>query len=136
MKYFLLILLFSFQAQAQLTITSHDNSAVFKYEISDSDLGQSLGALTIKALEQHTIPYQGSEQGLNSVFNSPNGLDAMVVISDFEMKAYGWCFELNGLIPEVYPDEILIESKSDQIDWFWGYAHYQDGVWIGQCLRD
>lgn len=132
----LLFVLISTQAFAHLAIISHDNTSSFNYQFKTSDIGLSIGELTIKMLDDYQVPYQGTEQGFNSILNSPTGLDAMVIISDNEMKAYGWCFEINGEIPEVYPNEVFINSTSDNVLWFWGYAHYKNGEWIAQCARD
>jgi len=132
----LFITLLSTQVFAQLSIISHDNTASFNYQLKDSDIGSSVGELTIKMLNDYEILYQGSEQGLNSILNSPTGLDATVIISDSEMKSYGWCFKINGVIPEVYANEVFINTTTDQVLWFWGYAHYKDGEWIAQCASD
>lgn len=131
-----LSILFATQAFTQLSIISHDNTSSFNYQLKDSDIGSSVGELTIKMLIEYEVPFQGSEQGLNSILNSPTGLDAMVMISESEMKAYGWCYKVNGVAPELFPHEILIEDESDEILWFWGYAHYQNGEWIAQCAQD
>lgn len=132
----LLLTLICSQAFAGLSVTSHDNTASYNYQFTDSDIGSNVGELTIKMLEDNRLSYQGTEQGFNSILNSPTGLDAMVIISDSEMKAYGWCFEINGVIPEVYANEITINSTNDNVLWFWGYAHYKNGEWIAQCARD
>lgn len=94
---------------------------------------KSVGQVTIDALEAFEAPYQGSENGLNSAFNSPVGLDAMEVISDSEMKSYGWCFEVDGKLSEVMPGDYKIGPKTQSVRWFIGYAHYKNGNWISQC---
>jgi hypothetical protein len=132
----LLFALISTQAFAHLAIISHDSTSSFNYQFKASDIGLSVGELTIKMLDDYQVPYQGTEQGFNSILNSPTGLDAMVIISDSEMKTYGWCFEINGEIPEVYPNEVFINSISDNVLWFWGFAHYKNGEWIVQCAKD
>lgn len=96
---------------------------------------QTLGELTINLLEKEKIAYLGTEKGLNQVLNSPIGLDALEVIKDDEMMAYGWCFEVDGKIPELYPDEIRLDGKFNHIKWFYGYAHYLKGIWISQCQK-
>lgn len=93
---------------------------------------RDVGELTIQTLEQHQIPYIGSEMGMNSIFNTPTGIDAMEIISDSEMLAYGWCYKVNDFEPAQYPHEISI-SSDDHIVWWFGYAHYKDGQWISQC---
>jgi hypothetical protein len=62
----------------------------------------SIWKLTQMAFNHHNIPYSGAEYGLQSAFNTPTGLDAMEVINDREMRSYGWCYEVDGKVPEVY----------------------------------
>ena len=95
--------------------------------------GDSVGKVSIDVLEAFEVPYQGSEQGLNSIFKTPTGLDAMEVLSDTEMRSYGWCFEVDGKITETYPSETFLTARSNQVTWFFGYAHYKNGEWISQC---
>lgn len=92
----------------------------------------SVGALTISALEKNNISYKGNERGLNSAFGSPIGMDALEIISDREMRSYGWCFEVDGVVPEVYADEVPLTGVR-KVRWFFAYAHYQNGQWISQC---
>lgn len=84
-------------------------------------------------LNQFQISYQGNEAGLNSAFGSPIGLEALEVISEREMRSYGWCFAIDGIIPEVYPDQLLLSNVKSEIKWFFGFAHFLDGQWISQC---
>ena len=92
----------------------------------------SVGQITLKALEELKIPYIGSEDGINSIFKSPVGLDAIEIISDREMYAYGWCYSVNGVEPEILPGRYGVRP-GDEIVWWYGYAHYKDGRWISQC---
>lgn len=95
----------------------------------------SVGELTLKVLDENGIKYQGTSAGLNQVFNTPIGLEAMEVISDEEMFAYGWYYEVDGKFPEVFPSEILVTNTMKSIHWFYGYAHYLKGNWISQCEK-
>ena len=60
------------------------------------------------------------------------GLDAMEVLSDTDMRSYGWCFEVDGKVPESYPDSIPLKGVK-KITWFYAYAEYVKGEWISQC---
>lgn len=103
--------------------------------ISDEilDLEKSVGHYTIEVLEKNHIEYLGSERGLNSAFGTPIGDGALEILSDREMRAYGWCYQVGGFEPGVFPNEYFVGSNSDHIVWFFGFAHYKDGVWISQC---
>lgn len=95
--------------------------------------GNSVGHLTLNILKTYSIPFQGTEQGFNSIFNSPTGMEAMEVLSDTEMLAYGWCYSVNRKEPKSYPNEIILQ-KGDHIHWWFGYAHYKNAKWISQCV--
>tara|TARA_R110002049_G_scaffold118674_2_gene272698 strand:+ start:39 stop:455 length:417 start_codon:yes stop_codon:yes gene_type:complete len=129
----ILFLTLSLNSYATLSLVSHDGTQAFNLPLKQSDIGKSIGQLTVEMLDLYQIDYQGSELGLNSVLNSPLGTDAFIIISQNEMKSYGWCYSYNGIVPEVYPNEIEIKSIQDRIEWFWGYAHYLNGKWISQC---
>lgn len=94
---------------------------------------EHVGKLTVDTLENFEVRYQGNEQGLNSAFGTPIGLDALEVISDTEMRSYGWCFNVDGIIPETYPNETFLTEGSNRVTWFYGFAHYKNGEWISQC---
>ena len=95
---------------------------------------RSVGELTVAALDKSKTPYLGTESGLNHISNSPIGLEAMETVSETEMMAYGWCYEVDGVLREEYPNEASLDGVK-KIRWFYGYAHYRSGVWIAQCLE-
>lgn len=97
-----------------------------------SPQNMSLGAVTIEFLTQQKIDFQGNEQGINSVLNSPIGQEALEIISSAEMKAYGWCFFIDGKAPEVLPSDYSAQ-KVKTVKWIYSYAHYLNGEWIAQC---
>lgn len=98
-----------------------------------STTARTVGELTIDVLEKTGTPYLGNSRGLNQIYHSPIGMDALEVISDNEMMAYGWCFEIDGKITETLADETNLDGIK-RIKWFFGYAHYLNGDWVGQCL--
>lgn len=97
--------------------------------------GMNAGDESLKVLDLNRITYQGTSAGLNQVFDTPVGLDSMEVISDNEMMAYGWCFDIDGKIPEVFADKVPIKASTKVITWFYGYAHFLNGKWISQCEK-
>lgn len=86
------------------------------------------GAVTIDLLNKFDIPYLGTEMGMNSIFNTPVGLDAMEIISDAKMRSHGWCYSINGEGPSVYPNEVYVGNE-DSITWYFCYISYDAGVW-------
>lgn len=31
------------------------------------------------------------------------------------------------------PDQVHVASETDEIRWYFGFAHYKDGAWISYC---
>lgn len=98
-----------------------------------NNTGNTVGVETISLLEDSQTPYLGNEQGLNSVFETPIGPAAIEIVSESEMRSYGWCYSVDGKVPEVYPDQYQITPATKKIQWFFGYAHFKGGQWIKQC---
>ncbi len=93
----------------------------------------NVGALTVDFLNDRNIPFLGSERGINSVFNTPTGDAAIEVLSDTEMRAYGWCYFVDGMGPDVFADAFPLNPSMKKIEWIFGFAHYKDGQWISYC---
>lgn len=95
----------------------------------EADLNKSVGDISIQIFEANKVPYVGVSAGFNSINNSPLGLDAVEVVADNEMRAYGWCYVLNGKIPKVMPDKIKPQSQKDSLFWFYGYSTNKNNQW-------
>jgi hypothetical protein len=109
-----------------------DSRPVFKKEIL-STRARTVGELTIKTFDTNKIDYVGTERGINTALGTPADLDAMEVISNTEMRSYGWCYSVNGVVPEAFPDQNPITPSIKKITWYYGYAYYVRGKWISQC---
>lgn len=94
--------------------------------------GTSVGAMTVTALEANHIPFHGSAEGIYSILGTPEGDGAIEVISDKKMRAYGWCYEVDGKQPDVMPDKILLQG-SEHVKWFYAFSLYKDGDWRSYC---
>lgn len=130
-----LSLIFSTAIYAQsLEIVGPCSSEPTDSYVSEDFSPMSLGAFTLEGLDALGLSYQGNERGLNSIEGSVIGMDALEVLSDTEMRAYGWCFSINGEVPEIYADEIPLTSSADHVVWFFAFAHYQGGDWVAQCV--
>lgn len=121
---------------AAVTVTFQDpcTSTPWIVDERQGTIGQSAGQVSVDTLNQYNMPFVGSDAGFNSVNNTVTGNAALEVVSDGEMKAYGWCYHVNRDEPSVYPNQIFIASESDTVTWFFGYAHYRDGLWIAMCV--
>ena len=97
----------------------------------------SAGTVSLRAFQMWQslgkLKYIGDAHGITSVDNVKSDL---FIVSDREMKAYGWCFKVDDQVPSVYADEFVLERSHQLIEWYYGYAHYLNGQWIGMCLED
>jgi hypothetical protein len=132
MKYLLLLLVsFSVQAIEFKVIGPCTDKPLLQSRVSGTF--SNVGELTIKTLKNLHIPHSGTEAGIVSIYKTPVGDAALEVLSDYEMRAYGWCYSVDGVSPEIYPDEVPVTSETKSITWHYGFAHYYKGEWISQC---
>lgn len=107
---------------------------VIEEQSVNAEIGESVGSISHRMFtsfqSQIGLDYDGNESGVIRLAGLKNEIE---VISDREMKAYGWCYSVNGNAPDVMPDAFLIESEKDAILWFYAYTLYLDGVWLNQC---
>ena len=94
---------------------------------------ETVGDLTVSFLRKNKIPFQGNERGLNTVFNTPVGNAAIEVISNSEMRAYGWCYFVDDMGPDVFANEYPLDASIKKIEWIFGFALYKNGEWISSC---
>jgi len=94
--------------------------------------GASVGEMTIATLKKSQISFVGNVAGINSIMGTPIGDGAKEVISDTHMRAYGWCYEVDGFRPATMPDKIILKG-TENIRWFFAYSNYQDGTWRDYC---
>ena len=101
-----------------------------KGEVTGS--GITAGAATIVLLNRSQIEYVGSDAGINSIAETPVGRGAIEVVSDTHLRAYGWCYEVDGFQPAAMPDQIVLKGD-EVIRWFFAYSSYRDGQWMDYC---
>jgi hypothetical protein len=133
MKKFILPLLFSLSANAVELKFIGPCAETFIMRVNVKEEYANVGQLTIETLKKFNIPYQGSYEGLASAFETPVGDASVEVISNEEMRAYGWCYSVDGVAPEVYPHEVPITAKTKSVVWHFGYARFYKGQWVTQC---
>jgi hypothetical protein len=111
-----------------------DPVAVFQGSIDLQDESSSVGSASIEIFEKYKIPYRGTVDGLNSILGTPTGDESIEIISDTKMRAYGWCYSVNGIEPDVISSEYFFKSKEDNLVWFYAYSTYDSGNWIDYCV--
>ncbi len=99
-----------------------------------TDLSENVGKISMDIFDFNQIPYIGTQDGMNSILNTPTGLDSAEIISDTKMRAYGWCYSVNGEIPNVLPSEYFFKSQSDHLVWFYAFSTYDKGAWLDYCV--
>lgn len=99
------------------------------YEISAP---QSAGKVSVDVFDRDKISYIGSELGFNSILNTPTDKEAIEWLGPKELRAYGWCYEIDGYQPELMPSDVILKG-SEKLVWFYAFSHYKDGKFISQC---
>jgi hypothetical protein len=135
MRYFLVLVIInflSFYANAVIVEVRGKLGAPLFLSEANYKIPSNVGEISVQALDKGKVPYTGGSFGLAKIFDLGNDI---VVISKTEMKAYGWCFDIDGLVPETMADETLVVDQNSKIIWYYAYAHYKDGNWIGQCVK-
>lgn len=98
-----------------------------------ADLNRSVGELSVEIFNHYAIPYIGAAEGFNSILNSPIGLDSIEVVSDVEMRVYGWCYSVNGEQPDSMAHKIFLTHPTDEIVWFYAYSTNLYNEWTNYC---
>lgn len=95
----------------------------------------NVGKIIIDQLQKNSLPYIGNEDGLNSVLDTPVGMDGYEVISDERMRVYGWCYKVDGVNPNELMSKIYVfPGKNKEITLFYAYAELIKDQWISYCV--
>ena len=92
----------------------------------------NVGAFSVSELDKSKLEYIGTENKIDSINGTPVGEAALEILSRSEMRAYGWCYYVNGEEPDVYPNEVTMKGVNS-VKWVFGYAHYLEGEWLSMC---
>ena len=60
--------------------------------------------------------------------------NSMEIENDKEIRAYGWCYSVDGIAPDLLADEYVLTGNEKNITWFYGYATQILGHWESQCV--
>lgn len=104
----------------------------------DSDISVFLPTkvsnITFYAFESFKIPYQGNSDAINSLIGTPLGNDLVEYVSDDHLYVYGWCYEVDGVQPDVFMSQFIFDPEVNRtIKWLFGYAEFKAGKWITYC---
>lgn len=135
MKTFIYIFLLSFclsTPAVTIKVVGQKKHMLF-YKIPTTKIPSNVGDISVKIFDIHKVPYEGGNYGFSRIFDLDQNIE---IISDTEMKAYGWCFSLDGVVVDTMADQTPVTNQKSVIEWFYSYAHYKDGDWIKQCVRE
>lgn len=131
-SFFILLLICTNLWAVEITfIGPCDENFIMKVQVSEDY--PNVGELTINTLKKFQIPFMGTPEGLLSAFETPVGDKAIEVVSNNELRAYGWCYSVDGYSPDIYPNQVPVDKNTKSIVWHFGFAHYLNGQWITQC---
>jgi hypothetical protein len=129
----LIALLLAVSAQAvQVEVQDRDGKILIRAE-STIALPATAGALSLDVFNAKAVPFEGGEAGFSKIFGMGNEIE---VVSETEMKAWGWCYSVDSVEPDQMPDLVQIQDPKSVIVWFYAYAGYKDGQWVSYCARD
>ena len=109
------------------------NGDVTIFDIPNPVPGSTVGSVTVAAFESHNIPFQGSEEGIASIRGITNEMEP---VSDNVLKAWGWCYSVDGHVFDLMPDKVTFNSGAGVLKWFYAYALYDSGTWTGYCIQE
>ena len=129
------LIFFSLTAfSASIKIIGPCSAAPFsEKQIVIDDLKTNVGQITVSYLLEEKIPFAGDEFGIGSINNSAVGDDAIEVLSDTELRAYGWCYTINNIIADQMPNDTFLTNYQDSIIWFYAFSTYSMGEWSNYC---
>lgn len=108
--------------------------AIFAGSHEVVDLNQSIGLISIEIFEKRHIPYIGNENGFNSIINTPTDKDSIEILTPTKLRAYGWCFNINGIIPDTMPGSTHFSNNDNRLNWFYAYSTLDNGKWTDYCV--
>jgi len=127
------ILNFNAFSETKVSIIGPCNKDVlFSKTYEDFPSNWAVGDISLDFFNELSIPYAGSREGIQQLISIPSDDNELIILSDREMLAYGWCYQINGETPEEYPHKIQV-LPGDQILWYFAYSRYLEGKWVSQC---
>lgn len=130
---FLLISLSSFSAVNISIIGACTSEALHQETYTKFPTDWTIGDISIDFFEKEEIQWDGSRIGIEQLIEIPTDDNELIILSDQEMLAYGWCYSVNGNVPEEYPHKITV-LPGDHIVWYFAYSRYLEGKWVSQCV--
>ena len=102
-------------------------------ELPTPAANSNVGVISVEGFKMLGVPFEGSPAGITAI----DGLGSdLQVINENRMKAWGWCFSIDGQLIEKMPDQVPWPQEAKILRWFYAYALYDSGQWTGYCIED
>ena len=95
-----------------------------------ADLNKNVGFHSVEILKALGLRFSGDETGILSIENLEQKHE---IIDEKTVYFYGWCFSIDGIMPDKMANEVFFESQNQKLVWFYGYAIYFNGQWTEYC---
>lgn len=105
---------------------------VFSAALPPGGEGVSVGSATVRALALAGLAYEGDEAAMRTILGTPVVEDAYEILPGGELRVYGWCFSVDGEVPQTTPDAVFLRG-GERVVWFHAYSVYSGGAWGGLC---
>lgn len=130
-KVFVMTWLVALQAQAlQLQVIGKDQELLFQKQLLGG-LPKSVESITVMAFEAYSVPYSGGPNGIFSIYGLSTELE---LISLDEQKLYGWCYSIDGYIPNALGKDLYIHKDGATLTWFYAYTHFKNKTIVDKCV--
>jgi len=94
----------------------------------------TVGHLSKYVFEKFKVPFIGDEFSFQSILHTPVNAEAIQRISHSKIRIYGWCFEVNNIMPEAPVHTYIISAnKNTHLRWYFGYAERVNHNWTEYC---
>ncbi len=134
MKWFLLVFLCASTAlPLQWAVVGGDSDKPVYTGRVIASLNKTIGEISVEIFESNKIPYTGTILGIRSILGTPIGDDALIVQSETKMRAYGWCFTIDGVLPDTLVDQTYLQSADSTLVWYYAFSQYDNGKWVSFC---
>ena len=131
---FLILALPNFVLATQIEIIGPCKSKpLYKFNATINGKDLSVGKVTIDSFKEFDIDYVGNEDSILTIESIPTLEQSFEIVNENHIRAYGWCYQVDGFEPDVIPSEYPL-SEGKLITWFIGFAEKINGVWITQCI--
>jgi len=131
--------LFLIQSAHAVSISVYQPQAVrvLGMNLGSKVVGKSVGDATVSALNAKASLSNFTFSGDANYISAINGLgEKTETLPNGDLKAYGWCFTLNGALPDQAASQTKINAESDEIIWYYGSMSRISGQWQTNCVAD